>query len=95
MERETHGLVDKRFQKYFNLFEQSALDFRALQDANRELMIKMGDTLDDYMTAIERDPAYISFEILNSNLENPDSVEALYQQIEKKIEENRKAVKFE
>ena len=42
-------------------------------------MIKMGDTLDAYMTAIERDPEYISFEILDSNLDNPDSVEAMYQ----------------
>lgn len=41
-------------------------------------MIKMGDTLDNYMTAIERDPEYISFEILDSNLENSGSVEALY-----------------
>lgn len=54
----------------------------------------MGDTLDDYMTAIERDPTYVSFEILDSNLDNPDSVEALYQEIEKKIEQNRQAVEF-
>ena len=38
----------------------------------------MGNTLDDYMTAIERDPTYVSFEILDSNLDNADSVEALY-----------------
>ena len=39
----------------------------------------MGDILNNYMNQIEQNPDYISFDILDSNLENQNSVEAMYQ----------------
>ena len=60
-----------------------------MKDDNRQLMIKMGDTLDGYMTAVGQDSEFVSFDILDSNRDNPNSVEAMYQQIELKIEQNR------
>lgn len=58
-------------------------------------MIKMGDILNNYMNEIENDVDYISYDILDSDVSNPNSVEALYQQIEKYIAENIEVVKFE
>ena len=42
-------------------------------------MIKMGDILNNYMEEIERNADYVSFDILDSDVNNPSSVEALYQ----------------
>lgn len=55
----------------------------------------MGDILNNYMEEIERNADYVSFDILDSDVNNPSSVEALYQQIEKFIEDNIQVVKFE
>ena len=41
-------------------------------------MIKMGDILNNYMNEIERNADYVSFDILESDVNNPNSVEAMY-----------------
>ena len=54
----------------------------------------MGDILNNYMTEIERNSEYVAFDILDSNVDNANSVEAIYQQIEKWIDDNKQIVKF-
>lgn len=94
MEEEAHDVIDDRFVKYDTVFIDEAHEFKKVEDENRKLMLKMGDILNNYMNEIERNADYVAFDILDSNLENNNSVEAMYQQIEKWIEDNRQAIKF-
>ena len=92
LEDEAHGIVDERFQKYEDLFADEQNVLNAVEEDNRQLMIKMGDILNNYMNEIERNADYISFDILESDVNNSNSVEAMYQQIEKFIEDNIQVV---
>lgn len=95
MELDAHNLVDQRFKKYDDMFDLESDELKAVEEDNRQLMIKMGDILNNYMNEIENDADYISYDILESDVTNPNSVEALYQQIEKFIAENIEVVKFQ
>lgn len=77
------------------MFGEESNQLKAVEEDNRQLMIKMGDILNNYMNEIENDADYISYDILDSDVTNPNSVEALYQQIEKYIADNIQVVKFE
>lgn len=79
MELDAHNLVDKRFEKYEGLFTDEQNELKAIEEDNRQLMIKMGDILNNYMEEIEQNADYISYDILESDVNNPNSVEALYQ----------------
>lgn len=79
MEIEAHKVVDERFTKYETIFTEEAEELAKVADENRLLMLKMGDILNNYMTEIEADTNYISFDILDSNLSNENSVESMYQ----------------
>ena len=57
-------------------------------------MYKMGDILNNYMEQIEQNVDYVSYDILESEVSNPNSVEAMYQLIEKHIEHNMNVVEF-
>ena len=78
MEHEAHLVVDQRFQKYEDLFTEEAGVLKEVEEENRLLMIKMGDILNNYMNEIERNADYVSFDILESDVNNPSSVEAMY-----------------
>jgi len=41
-------------------------------------MYKMGDILNNYMEQIEQNVDYVSYDILESEVSNPNSVEAMY-----------------
>ena len=53
MEVEAHKVVDERFVKYNDVFEDEAKELKKVEDENRNLMIKMGDILNNYMNQIE------------------------------------------
>lgn len=61
------------------MFGEESNQLKAVEEDNRQLMIKMGDILNNYMNEIENDADYISYDILDSDVTNPNSVEALYQ----------------
>lgn len=79
MELDAHNLVDKRFEKYEGLFADEQNELKAIEEDNRQLMIKMGDILNNYMEEIEQNADYISYDILESDVNSPNSVEAMYQ----------------
>jgi hypothetical protein len=87
-------VIDQRFEKYDKIFDDEAEELKKVADENRELMLKMGDILNNYMVEIERNPDFIAYNILDSNVNNVNSVEAMYQQIEHWIEDNRNVVQF-
>lgn len=92
MEFESHKVIDQRFEKYDKIFSQEADELKKVADENRKLMLKMGDILNNYMTEIERNPDFIAYNILDSDVSNQNSVESMYQQIEHWIEDNRNVV---
>jgi hypothetical protein len=49
---------------------------------------RVSEILDNYEKEVCRDSEYIPYEILDSNVMNEDSVEALYSKAEKWIEES-------
>lgn len=87
MELEVHSVIDDRFVKFDEIFEEAGQELKKAEDQNRVVQLRVGDMLDNYMTEIEHDSEYIAFDILDSNVENELSVEGLYKQLEQSIEQ--------
>ena len=71
-------MIDQRFEKYDKIFDDEAEELKKVADENRELMLKMGDILNNYMVEIERNPDFIAYNILDSDVNNVNSVESMY-----------------
>ena len=60
------------------MFSESHNELQGVEEDNRLLMYKMGDILNNYMEQIEQNVDYVSYDILESEVSNPNSVEAMY-----------------
>jgi hypothetical protein len=60
------------------MFSESHNELQGVEEDNGLLMYKMGDILNNYMEQIEQNVDYVSYDILESEVSNPNSVEAMY-----------------
>ena len=87
-QKEIHSDIDLKYSQFDKYFDLQAQEIHELVDLGENWQVKVCDILDQQTEKVNQNPEYISYDLLDTDPNNPNSVESIYSTAELWIQES-------